>query len=269
MWDRWLVRRVLAAGQPAAGARAGPGEAPPSHTWRGLVLFLPGHGRKSTPELRRAPGGGHPPGMDTTATASIRQAEPGDWAVLRQVRLTALAEAPYAFWAKLDQEQPMTEEQWRARIQRTLHFLAWQDGVPVGLAAGFAEPPGTRQRRPGGGQTGPAAAGIWCRCGSARRRGAVALAEQLVQAVCGAARADGAAVSGSGSPTRTPGPRPSTSGWGSSGRAPARSSGPRNPTTGKRNGRWTSASRGPDQGQVVDTAHAAAQPGDVRAVHVQ
>jgi hypothetical protein len=36
------VRRDTArAGQPARDGPAGPGEAPPSHTWRGLVAILP------------------------------------------------------------------------------------------------------------------------------------------------------------------------------------------------------------------------------------
>jgi ribosomal protein S18 acetylase RimI-like enzyme len=127
--------------------------------------------------------------MDTAATTSISQAGPGDWAVLRQLRLTALAEAPYAFWATLDQEQRLTEEQWRARIQKHPYFLARQDGEPVGLAAGFAELPGDQPPGPGAGPSrGWHLVSMWV---SPQARGS-GVADQLVRAVCDSARADGA-----------------------------------------------------------------------------
>jgi ribosomal protein S18 acetylase RimI-like enzyme len=132
--------------------------------------------------------------MDTTATASIRQAEPGDWAVLRQLRLTALAEAPYAFWATLDQEQPLTQEQWRARIQKHPYFLAWQDGEPAGLAAGFAELPEDQLPEDQLPEPGAAPSRGWHLVSmwvSPQARGG-GVADQLVRAVCDAARADGA-----------------------------------------------------------------------------
>jgi ribosomal protein S18 acetylase RimI-like enzyme len=137
--------------------------------------------------------------MDTTATAQISQAGPGDWAALRQVRLAALAEAPYAFSSTLDQEKGKTEDQWRARVQKYPNFLAWQGGEPVGLAGGFAELPDGQPQdgRPPVDQPGePGAAGsrgwhlvsMWV---SPQARGS-GVAGQLVQAVCAAARADGA-----------------------------------------------------------------------------
>jgi hypothetical protein len=77
-----------AAGQASPGGRAtgrwartGPGEAPPSHTWRGLVLFSPGPGRAGCwpwlKVLRHGAGDGHSPGMDTTAATSVSRGSPG------------------------------------------------------------------------------------------------------------------------------------------------------------------------------------------------
>jgi ribosomal protein S18 acetylase RimI-like enzyme len=132
--------------------------------------------------------------MDTTATAQISQAGPGDWAVLRQVRLAALAEAPYAFSSTLDQEKGKTEDQWRARIRQFPNFLAWQGGEPVGLAAGFAElpaaqPPADQPGEPGAaGSPGWHLVSMWV---SPQARGS-GVAGRLVQAVCAAAQADGA-----------------------------------------------------------------------------
>jgi ribosomal protein S18 acetylase RimI-like enzyme len=132
--------------------------------------------------------------MDTTAVTSISQAGPGDWAVLRQIRLAALAEAPYAFGSTLDRETGKTEDQWRARIQKYPNFLAWQGGEPVGLAGGFAALP---EGQPPADQVGEPRAGrgrcwhlvsMWV---SPQARGS-GVADQLVQAVCDTARASGA-----------------------------------------------------------------------------
>jgi ribosomal protein S18 acetylase RimI-like enzyme len=132
--------------------------------------------------------------MDTTAATSVSPVAPEDWAVLRQVRLAALAEAPYAFSSTLAREQNSTEDQWRARVTNVLHFLAWQDGEPVGLAAGFAEPSGDQAADGQAGQPGAGPGRGWHLVSmwvSPQARGSGA-AEQLVQAVCAAARADGA-----------------------------------------------------------------------------
>jgi len=76
----------------------------------------------------------------TEAAVEIRQAGPDDWAALRQVRLAALAEAPYAFGSTLDTEIDRPERHWRARIAGWPQFIAWAGAEPVGIAAGFAEP---------------------------------------------------------------------------------------------------------------------------------
>jgi GNAT superfamily N-acetyltransferase len=77
----------------------------------------------------------------SAASAEIRRLAPGDWAALREVRLAALAEAPYAFSSTLGRELAFDEAQWRQRLADTAHFGAWRSGELVGLAAAFAESP--------------------------------------------------------------------------------------------------------------------------------
>jgi ribosomal protein S18 acetylase RimI-like enzyme len=160
-------------------------------------------------------------GADTTDTTDtetsfvIRRAVPEDWAALRSVRLAALAEAPYAFGSTLDGEIGRPEQFWRARIAASPQFIAWADGEPVGIAAGFAERAsnddgstsstssaggaggyGDSADESGHGERshGDGASGSWHLVSmwvspAARGRG---VADDLVAAVCGCARADGA-----------------------------------------------------------------------------
>ena len=68
---------------------------------------------------------------------SVRRAGPQDWAALRQARLTALADSPAAFGSTLEHERGLSDDEWRRRAQTTVWFLAWRDGEPAGLVAGF------------------------------------------------------------------------------------------------------------------------------------
>ena len=125
---------------------------------------------------------------DSGTAVEIRQAGPGDWAALRQVRLAALADAPYAFSSTLAMEADRPEAFWRARIRSWPQFLAWAGGEPVGIAAGFADVPA------GDGGDGAGTRGSWHLVSmwvspEARGRG---IADDLVAAVCASARADGA-----------------------------------------------------------------------------
>ncbi|MCD9194763.1 GNAT family N-acetyltransferase [Streptomyces albireticuli] len=67
-----------------------------------------------------------------------------DWLVWRELRLAALAEAPYAFGATLAEWQGDgdREERWRARlgIPGSRNFLALLDGEPAGTASGVPGP---------------------------------------------------------------------------------------------------------------------------------
>src|SRR5258708_16437331 len=72
------------------------------------------------------------------ADPAIRRILPDEWQVYRQVRLTALAEAPYAFMSTLEREQGFGEDIWRQRLgsPTAATFLAWRDGQPAGTATG-------------------------------------------------------------------------------------------------------------------------------------
>ena len=66
----------------------------------------------------------------------LREVTPDDWETLRDVRLAALREAPYAFGSTYAREAPFTEEQWRGRINdRSVTYLAYlpEDPEPAGL----------------------------------------------------------------------------------------------------------------------------------------
>jgi len=75
---------------------------------------------------------------------NVREAGPEDWEVLREVRLAALAEAPYAFGSTYAREAAFTEEKWRGRLaSRAVTFFAFAaglaDGKPAGLAGVYEE----------------------------------------------------------------------------------------------------------------------------------
>lgn len=78
-------------------------------------------------------------------TVTIRYIRPEDWALLRVVRLRALADAPYAFGTSLEEAQQMTDDQWQARAARNARgtdstcALAFDRAEPVGMAAGFLD----------------------------------------------------------------------------------------------------------------------------------
>ncbi|MEV0715317.1 GNAT family N-acetyltransferase [Asanoa sp. NPDC050611] len=61
-----------------------------------------------------------------------------DWKLWRELRLAALAEAPYAFGSTLAGWQDAGEEQWRQRLRipGARDLVAYHDGEPVGMASG-------------------------------------------------------------------------------------------------------------------------------------
>lgn len=66
---------------------------------------------------------------------------PDDWQIWRELRLAALAEAPYAFGSRLADWQGKgdREERWRTRlsIPGSYNVVAVLHGQPVGLASGI------------------------------------------------------------------------------------------------------------------------------------
>ena len=71
---------------------------------------------------------------------SVRATGPGDWELVRDVRLAALRDAPGAFASSYEREAAYSEEQWRGWFSdRFAMFLAdLPDRTePAGLAGGF------------------------------------------------------------------------------------------------------------------------------------
>ena len=73
----------------------------------------------------------------------VREVTAGDWQLMRDVRLAALAEAPYAFGSSYAREAAFTEAQWRGRISaRSVTYFAYDEPdhvTPAGLAGVYVE----------------------------------------------------------------------------------------------------------------------------------
>jgi GNAT superfamily N-acetyltransferase len=66
----------------------------------------------------------------------IREATPAEWEVMRDIRLAALQEAPYAFGSTYAREASFTQEQWLARLHdRAATYLGYLPGLaePAGI----------------------------------------------------------------------------------------------------------------------------------------
>jgi ribosomal protein S18 acetylase RimI-like enzyme len=112
--------------------------------------------------------------------AEVREITEDEWRVMRDIRLAALREAPYAFSSTYDGEATCSEDEWRRSIASGHTFLAYlpqQAATPAGIAGCFPTEPGTIEL-----------VSMWVRPW-ARGRGA---GEALVAAVMGWARAGGA-----------------------------------------------------------------------------
>jgi hypothetical protein len=72
----------------------------------------------------------------------IAPATSEDWVRVRDVRIRALADAPFAFGSRLEEEQDRPESVWRASLERqaAATFLAIDGDETVGLVRTFVEP---------------------------------------------------------------------------------------------------------------------------------
>jgi GNAT superfamily N-acetyltransferase len=74
----------------------------------------------------------------------ILEAGPGDWELVRDVRLRALAESPDAFSVTLAEARTQPEGQWRERLASAHPTLvAVEDGYGVAMGGGFSRPGST------------------------------------------------------------------------------------------------------------------------------
>lgn len=110
---------------------------------------------------------------------TIERLVEGDWRILRELRLEALGEAPYAFWATRAHELTLQEADWRRFLVTATWFVARRGGRPLGMAAGVV-----REETP----AEPELIGMWV-APSERGHG---VGSQLVEEVLGWARSLGA-----------------------------------------------------------------------------
>lgn len=80
------------------------------------------------------------PGGRLHPMIELRVLTPDDWPIWRELRLAALAEAPYAFGSQLADWQGDGDrgERWRGRLELTgsYNLVAVLEGRPVGMAGG-------------------------------------------------------------------------------------------------------------------------------------
>lgn len=78
---------------------------------------------------------------------TVRQVTTDDWAVWRDVRLAALADAPYAFNSRLADWNDGGEERWRARLTLpgSYNLVAFAGDRPVGVVRGVPHDDGSSE----------------------------------------------------------------------------------------------------------------------------
>ncbi len=69
----------------------------------------------------------------------VRRVRPEEWEPLRDLRLRALVDAPYAFARTWEEDQRRPEEHWRSAAESPI-FVAIRDGQWVGMAGCYLEP---------------------------------------------------------------------------------------------------------------------------------
>jgi ribosomal protein S18 acetylase RimI-like enzyme len=75
----------------------------------------------------------------TMNPVNVDRLGPGDWQVLRDVRLAALEDSPHAFWAKLSDECRYGRDKWSSFVSTVAWFVARLDNGDVAGVAGLLE----------------------------------------------------------------------------------------------------------------------------------
>jgi GNAT superfamily N-acetyltransferase len=110
----------------------------------------------------------------------VRPTTMTDWQAMREIRLQALRDAPYAFASTHAREAAFADDEWHRRATRDGSFLAFLPEVsPAGLGSGYLAAPDTVEL-----------IGMFVRP-QARGRG---VGEAIIDAVVGWAREKGAAA---------------------------------------------------------------------------
>ena len=110
----------------------------------------------------------------------VRPTTMTDWQAMREIRLQALRDAPYAFASTHAREAAFADDEWHRRATRDGSFLAFLPEVsPAGLGSGYLAAPDTVEL-----------IGMFVRR-QARGRG---VGEAIIDAVVGWAREKGAAA---------------------------------------------------------------------------
>lgn len=78
-------------------------------------------------------------GSAMTGGVRVRRLEPDDWKLWRDVRLAALADAPYAYGSTLAYEQQFDEATWRSRLAPSsgMTAVALRGDETIGAIAGW------------------------------------------------------------------------------------------------------------------------------------
>ena len=101
---------------------------------------------------------GQVPAPDRTGSSGPHLAalSADDWLIIREIRLRALADAPYAFTSTYERERGFDEATWRSWATTCQWFVAFDDDEPVAVAG--AIPVGSGGARPAraGGNVGGA-----------------------------------------------------------------------------------------------------------------
>lgn len=66
---------------------------------------------------------------------TVRALSEAEWSEFKTVRLAALADAPEAFAATAEEEEAFDEDYWRARMRRSVRFVAERGEAPLGVVS--------------------------------------------------------------------------------------------------------------------------------------